>query len=254
MKALGGGFGMNSKILMMVYIFCFFMIGGLSDLCKASPFRDPGIPDGETITYASRVDDISMKVVETVRIIQVGTRACYEITSLSDALDRILTLDKETMSIVSVHTVRKFPRATLDSHLQVKNEQPSSGKEEVILADFSGLIYIFRGFLFSELEQVKIGFYGEERRRSFGFSASNKKTEKITVNQAIIDCYKIEFGLDGFWGTFFPKMNVWYSVDPPHYMVRYQGLVGPPGSPKRDMQVMSYTVTVSEPLKAEHNL
>ena len=245
---------MNSITCILLHILFFIIFGCLGTPCDASPFRDPDIPDGETITYAARVDDISTKVVETVRIIQVGARACYEITSLSESLDRTLTLDKETMSIISVHTVRKFPRATLDSHLQVKNEQPSSATDEVILADFSGLIYIFRGFLFDQLEQVKIGFYGEEKRRSFGFSASNKKKEKIRVNQAITECYKIEFGLDGFWGTFFPKMNVWYSVDPPHYMVRYQGLVGPPGSPKRDMEVISYTVNVPEPLKAEHGL
>jgi hypothetical protein len=149
------------------------------------------------------------------------------------------------MRIKAIHTVRKFPRATLDSRLLVKNEDPLPGNEEIVLADFSALTYIFRGFLFSELEGVKIGFYGEGRQRTFGFCASNKHKETVTVHQQPVECYKIEFGLEGFWGTFLPKMNVWYSAEPPHYLVRYQGLSGPPGSPKRDMQLQSYAVQAS---------
>jgi len=223
--------------------------------CPASPFKDPGIPDGETITYTTRVDDAPTTVVETVRITRSEAgRENYEITSLSPAMDRVLTLDKETMRIQAIHTVRKFPRATLDSRLQVKNEEPLSGKDEVTLADFSALTYIFRGFLFDELDSVKIGFYGEGRQRTFGFSASNRKKETISVHQKTIECYKVEFGLEGFWGTFLPKMNAWYSVEPPHYMVRYQGLSGPPGSPRRDMEVESYEVKMPGPTGAEQHL
>lgn len=210
--------------------------------CLGSPFRDPHIPDGETITYAGQLDDAPMTVVETVRVKQVGGRPCYEITSLSPSLDRILTLDKETMRIISIHTTRKFPRATLDSRMQVKHEDPLPGHSEIMLADFSALPYIFRGFRFDELDKLKIGFYGEGRQQTFRFGASNKKKETLTVQAKEVECYKIEFGLEGFWGTFLPKMNVWYSAEPPHYLVRYQGLSGPPGSPKRDMEVRSYEI------------
>jgi hypothetical protein len=223
------------------------LLSGFSDCCLGSPFQDPGIPDGETITYATTVDDELMTVVETVRIKQEHGQQCYEITSISPSLDRILTLDKETMRIKAVHTIRKFPRATLDSRLQVKDEDPLPGKDEIILADFSALTYIFRGFLFGELENLKIGFYGQGRQRTFGFSASNKKKEIITINQKSVECYKLEFGLEGFWGTFLPKMNAWYSAESPHYLVRYQGLSGPPGSPKRNMEVQSYEVKASAP-------
>ncbi len=228
------------------FMACLILLcAGFVGRCLGNPFQDPGIPDGETITYATMVDDAPMTVVETVRIKEYDGLPCYEITSLSPSLDRILTLDKQTMRIKAIHTVRKFPRATLDSQLLVKNEDPLPGNEEIVLADFAALTYIFRGFLFSQLESVKIGFYGEGRQRSFGFSASNKQKETITVNQQPVECYKIEFGLDGFWGTFLPKMNVWYSSEPPHYLVRYQGLSGPPGSPKRDMQMQSYAVKLS---------
>ena len=212
-----------------------------------SPFIDPAIPNGETITYTSRTGDKTMTVVEVVTVKHDGIREVYEITSRSDSLDRTLTLDKQTMAILSVHTVRKFPEVTLDSKLMVLNEKPCEVEGEVKLADFAVISYLFRGFPFTKREKLKIGFYGEDRGRKFSFSAHSKEKEDVTVSQKTVECYKIEFGLDGFWGTFLPKMNAWYSVDPPHYLVRYQGLVGPPGSPKRDVELLTYSVTVGEP-------
>lgn len=207
-----------------------------------SPFRDPAIPHGETTTYTSLVGDQTMTVVEVVTVKNDGSRDVYEITSRSDALDRTLILDKATMTILSVHTVRKFPEVTLDSKLTVLNEKPSQEEGEVKLADFAVITYLFRGFPFTQRDKLKIGFYGEERGRKFSFSAQYKEKEQVSIGQKKIECHRIEFGLDGFWGTFLPKMQAWYSVDSPHYLVRYQGLVGPPGSPKRDVELLTYSV------------
>lgn len=215
-------------------------------LSAETPFVDPNIPDGETVTYTTTIGDKSFSVVEKVSIISDGERKLYEIISLSDSIDRELVLDKETMAIVSVHTLRKYPEVTLDSKLKVKDERPVLEDGEVKLADFAVMSYVFRGFPFTKLDELKIGFYGAEQKRKFSFKANNKEKETLTVNDKSIECYKLEFGLDGFWGTFFPKMNVWYSVDPPHYLVRYKGLVGPPGSPKRDMQLLNYTISDQE--------
>jgi len=151
------------------------------------------------------------------------------------------------MGIISVHTIRKFSDVTLDSKLKVLNEKPHAKEGEVKLADFAVISYLFRGFPFTKREKLKIGFYGEDRGRKFTFSAHYKKREDVTVNQKTVECFKIEFGLDGFWGTFLPKMNAWYSVTPPHYLVRYQGLVGPPGSPKRDVELLTYSISEEQP-------
>lgn len=204
---------------------------------------DPNIPHGETTTYTSRIDDRLTTVVEHVIIKTDGERKLYEITSRSESLDRTLTLAKENMSIVSVHTVRKFPDVTLDSKLKVMNEKGHSEKNEIKLADFAVMTYIFRGFPFGKVEQLKIRYYGEEREKKFSFNATYKGIDTIETDRGTIACHRLEFGMDGFWGTFLPKMNVWYSVDPPHYLVRYDGLVGPPGSPKREMELVGYAVT-----------
>jgi len=206
------------------------------------PFADPHIPDGERITYTTHVGDKSVTVVENVAIVKDGAKESYEITSLSENLDRTILLQKKSMSTLAVHTVRKFKEVTLDSNLTVIDEKQHFLDGEVKLADFSILNYIFRGFPFGKIKTLKIGFYGEERSKKYTFSAQCRKNEKLTVNQKTIECYKIEFGMDGFWGNLLPKTKVWYSVESPHYLVRYEGPSGPPGSPKRIIEMTSYAI------------
>ena len=234
---------MKVKSILFILSTFFFLLLTSHTASAERPFVDPNIPDGETVTYTATVGDKCVSVVERVAIKSDGQRKLYEIISLSDSIDRKLVLDKETMAIVSVHTIRKFPEVTLDSKLKVKDECPVLDDNEIKLADFAVMTYVFRGFPFTKRDNLIIGFYGAEQKRKFNFRATYKKIETVTVNNKSIECHRLEFGLDGFWGTFLPKMNVWYSADPPHYLVRYKGLVGPPGSPKRDMQLLHYTIS-----------
>jgi hypothetical protein len=207
-----------------------------------SSFVDPHIPDGERITYTTRIGNKSVKVVESVAIIKSGDTDCYEITSFSEKLDRTIRLQKNSMATLAVHTVRKFKEVTIESQLTVINKNQHFTEGEVKLPDFAIMNYLFRGFPFGKIKTLKISYYGEERSKKYTFSAQCKKSEKLTVNQKTIECYRIEFGMDGFWGRLLPKTKVWYSVESPHYLVRYEGPSGPPGSPKRIIELVSYTV------------
>jgi len=207
----------------------------------ASLLSDPLIPDGEKITYALRRGDENSTVVEEVRVKKEGEKFIYEITSASKFLDRKIQLLKETMAISSIHTIRKFPSVTIDSTLTVVDERKEPEGEEMKLVDFSVLSYVLRGFPFMKLEKLKIGYFGEQSKNSYSMSVKFKGQEKVTVKNGTFDCYKLEFGMDGFFGTFLSKMNAWYSVEAPHYLVYYEGPDGPPGTPKRIMEMVQYT-------------
>ena len=229
--------------LMLLLFFIYTSAVGVSDLVYAkNPIVDPNIPNGETITYISRVGDKALTVVEKVVIKKEGEKDLYEITSRSNPLDRTIVLEKDTMAVVSVHTVRKYPEVTLESHLKVIDEKEEFGTDAIKLADFTIMNYLFRGFPFEKREKLKIGSYREEQKDDFPLNVTCKKQEKVEINGRTIECYKLELGMDGFWGRFFPKTNMWYSVEPPHYLVRYKGQSGRPGSPKRVVELESYTV------------
>ena len=229
--------------LMLLTFLIYSSVVGVPDLVYAKTLIvDPNIPNGETITYTSRVGDKVLTVVEKVVIKKEGEKELYEITSRSNPLDRIIVLEKDTMAVVSVHTVRKYQEVTLDSHLKVIDEKGHSGSDVIRLADFTIMNYLFRGFPFEKLEKLKIGSYREEQKDDYPLNVTYKKQEKIGINGRTIACYKLELGMDGFWGRFFPKTNMWYSVEPPHYLARYKGQSGRPGSPKRVVELETYTV------------
>jgi len=205
-----------------------------------TPLVDPQVPNGEVATYNSKIGGNQFTVETKVQIKKEGDREIYEITSLSKRQDKIIQLDKKTMAIISVHTLRKYPDATLDSHLNVVSDTQTFKDGEIKLADFNVLMYIMRGYPFGKRNSLKIGYYGEGNEKSYTMTLSYKGIEKVTIMDKTYECHKLDFGMSNFLGTFLPKLNLWYSAAPPHYLVKYEGPEGPPGTPKRTLEMVSY--------------
>jgi len=205
-----------------------------------NPLVDPQIPNGETAIYNSKIGDNQFTVETKAQIKKESDREIYEITSLSKRQDKVIQLDKKTMALISVHTLRKYPDATLDSNLKVVSEKQTFKDGEIKIADFNILMYIMRGYPFGKLNSMKIGYYGEGNEKSYTMTLTYKGIEKVTIRDKTYECHKLDFGMSSFIGTFLPKLNLWYSAAPPHYMVKYEGPEGPPGTPKRTLEMVSY--------------
>jgi hypothetical protein len=207
-----------------------------------TPLVDPQIPHGERAVYDSKIGDNKFTVENTVAVKKEGGRELYEITSLSKRQDKVIQFDRKTMALISVHTLRKYPDATLDSNLSVVSEKQTFKDGEIKIADFNILMYLMRGYPFGKLPSLKIGYYGEGNEKSYTMTLTDKGIEKVTIKDKTYDCYKLEFGMSSFIGAFLPKLNLWYSAAPPHYLVKYEGPEGPPGTPKRVLELGQYEV------------
>jgi hypothetical protein len=207
-----------------------------------TPLVDPQIPHGERAVYDSKIGDIKFIVENTVAVKIDGGRELYEITSLSKRQDKVIQFDRKTMALISVHTLRKYPDATLDSMLKVVSEKQTFKDGEIKIADFNILMYLMRGYPFGKLASLKIGYYGEGNEKSYTMTLTYKGIEKVTIRDKSYECHKLDFGMSGFLGTFLPKLNLWYSAAPPHYLVKYEGPEGPPGTPKRVLELGQYEV------------
>jgi len=203
-------------------------------------FGDPLIPDQEQCTYESTSEHKTMLVHETVRTIRRDGTEYYEITSLSPVFDSRVTINRQTMSVVSVNTVQKHDNATLDSTLIIRDERPNSRPEAITVPHFVALTHLLRGFPFEALRKLHISYYGGTEKNKFNLTVIYKKREYQRINGRDIACHKLEFGLDGFLGSLLPELELWYAADPPHYLVRYSGPEGPPGTPKREMRLLQY--------------
>lgn len=207
-----------------------------------TPLIDPQIPSGERAVYDSKIGDNKFTVENTVTVKTEGGRELYEMTSLSNRQDKTIVLNRKTMALISVHTLRKYPDATLDSTLKVVSEKQTFKDGEIKIADFNILMYIMRGYPFGRLPSLKIGYYGEGNEKGYTMTLSYKGLEKVTIKDKTYECHKLDFGMSSFIGTFLPKLNLWYSAAPPHYLVKYEGPEGPPGTPKRVLELAAYEV------------
>ncbi len=221
--------------------FCSVFFLGLVLLCcplsarsaKAGfTFNDPNIPDGEILIYSSTTDGAITDIVEKTVIKKQGGREFYEITSNSPALDLVLRIERQSMAVLSVEQVKKFNEVTLASKIDVTRQKPNSSNTEIKLVHYTTLKYLMRGFPFAEGQRVRIGFYGESEKSKFSMSLACTKKETIKVRQKPVECYHLELGLDGFFGTFFSNTHLWYSAELPHRLVKFQGTNGPIGSPE----------------------
>jgi hypothetical protein len=144
------------------------------------------------------------------------------------------------MTVVSVQTVQKHDMAILDSKLVVKDQKLNGDDNAVKVPHFVALSHLLRGFPFESKEKLLINYYGGSAGRKFQLRVKNKNRDIINVMGKEIECYKLEFGLAGFLWAVLPELELWYSVEPPHYMVRYKGPEGPPGTPKRFIEIIEY--------------
>jgi hypothetical protein len=207
-----------------------------------TPLVDPQIPSGEHAVYDTQVGESKFSMDSTVIVKKDGSRELYDITTLSTRQDKEIRLDKKTMALVSVHAVRKYTDATLDSMLNVVSEKQTFKDGEIKLADFNILMHIMRGYPFGRLPALKIGYYGEGNEKSYTMTITYKGIEKVKIKDKTYECHKLDFGMSSFIGTFLPKLNLWYSAVPPHYLVKYEGPEGPPGTPRRTLELVQYEV------------
>jgi len=231
---------MRYMLIMSICFACFCLAWPARGGGSAFRFNDPGISDNETAVYHAAADGSAEVVRETILMRSEGGRNIYEISSSSPSLDLTLRLERETMAVVSVRTVRSFPEATFDSTFTVLREAQNDKPDEIKVPHFIALRYLFRGYPFEKANKIRINYYAESQRRQFPMSVKYKGRESVRVMDRSIECHVLEFGLDGFWATFLDRQRLWYSVEPPHYLVRYQGPESFPGSPERVMELTEY--------------
>lgn len=231
---------MNFRSTLFVFWMAFLpaLIGDIS--WAGFQFLDPEIPNGETITYRSQSEGKTIIMEEQIILISEGQKTLYEISSRSPALDTYIRIDRKDMTVSSVHTIQKYDAATLDSKLIIRDTKPNTRDDAVTVPHFVALTHLLRGFPFESKNKISIRYYGGSGGGKFNLCVRNKDRERVKINGRDIECYKLEFGIDGFFATILPELELWYTVKPPHYMVMYKGPEGPPGTPKRYIEMIDY--------------
>ncbi|MFP4619074.1 MAG: hypothetical protein ACLFMZ_09560 [Spirochaetaceae bacterium] len=76
-------------------------------------------------------------------------------------------------------------------------------------SDANGFDVSLRGFPFEEGEKAEILFLNDSNRFSLELKVKNRET--MELDSGTYDCWKVQVGLDGILGRFFPKSYYWYT-------------------------------------------
>lgn len=64
--------------------------------------------------------------------------------------------------------------------------------------------------------------------------------ETIRINNSSYECYKVHLSVSGIFGALLGKTTLHYSTRNPGFLVRSEGISGPPGSPRVIMELIEY--------------
>lgn len=212
-------------------------------LFSNNPLNDPLIRNGETAKYIIATGKDENYTTYSVSIVEEGNKPVYKIVSKSDNKKVEIKLLKNTMKQFYFSSVAENAGYSIETQKSVEYKTGNL-EDEIQVLDMTSLMYSLRGFPFKNPKPLKITVLTDNPENMGDYMIMIKllHKEKREVNNKKIECYKLEMYITGMGllDVFMPKTYFWYSVESPHYLVRYEGSQGPPGSPNRIMELVEY--------------
>jgi hypothetical protein len=175
----------------------------------------------------------------------------YEIATRSRAVDTLLVLSRSRLATQSISTVTRTGAATIRATTEVDaaTRLPvGTNVPSIPMLELAELAHKLRGFDFTDRNTIPIQLLstGPEEESSFELGVKLARNETLAVEGRQLDTHKLELvfsasGIVGMLGRLAPKTLFWFSVEAPHYLVRYQGGGGPPGTPTQSWELRDYS-------------
>ena len=125
----------------------------------------------------------------------------------------------------------------------------SLGEEFRISPDLlivEGLVVALRSLPFKSGETVKTQFLTNEPEL-YNVEFKQRGIQRVKTQEGEIECFKVELvpklGVLNAFKVFFPKTYFWFTVEPPHRWVKYQGFENGRDTPEVVMEVKSFRQT-----------
>jgi hypothetical protein len=203
----------------------------------AQTLADPVVPDGEELVYRQTVgSEVSQVTVKTSRKTWNG-RDVYEITGSGRSEDQILRVGRPGLDQLYSFSREKHSQTTVERQTSIVRNEIKTSEGEIVLIDFLALEFLLRGYPLDGRKTVAVRTVQES---GFGFQVNRLDDAVLPVAGKNVSCYRLELALTGFLGAIFPKTVYWYSLDSPHFLVRFEGSSGAPGSPKKILELMEF--------------
>ena len=158
-------------------------------------------------------------------------------TKIKDLNGNMVMIDKKKFNHKKNTAV--FEREDLERDSYTRKQYDITSDTLIV----EGIVYALRTLPFGTNKSVKAKILSNEPEL-YNVEFQQRDIEKIKTPDGEIECYKVEvvpkLGLLGVFKVFFPKTYFWFTVEPPHRWVRYEGLENGVGTPEVIMEVTNF--------------
>jgi hypothetical protein len=106
-----------------------------------------------------------------------------------------------------------------------------------------GMAGVLRSIPFAAKKPFSLHLFTNDMKL-WSLSLENRGREMVHTPAGDFECYKLEMvpriGMLDVFRKFFPKSHIWFTVAPPHFWVKYEGLENGVGSPNIVMLLKTY--------------
>lgn len=202
--------------------------------------RNPSIPSEEHIVYSQSEGGQVGSLSDDVHLVTEAGKTWLEVRQLSIKTDAYFRFEPDNLFLIHSELTTRENGVVIRRSTDVLEVKASFKPDELPITDPAALFFMLRGFPWGERDSARVVFLGSGGSPAFSFSLSVKGKETLSIQGRSLECWKAELGMDGVFGALVPRTRLWFLVAAPHYMVRYEGLSGAPGSPKRILELHDY--------------
>ncbi len=236
----------RSCIALLFFILLYRVVFGFESINSQYPLKDPKIPDGERAVYTVENKNSTFKVEEFVKISR--DKRYYIVKSITQKTIKVLKLSRKTMLPLQLDITTDKKEYKIRSKRQIEYKEKAKKDTIRIIGNFDTK-YVLRGFPFENPTPLIIEFLTESEAQnssSFQVSAHFVGKEDVIIGGRVIPSYilEIRYRVSGFLVLFksmLPRTKIWYSIEKPHYMVKYENKGGRGGSEETRILLTDYS-------------
>ncbi len=199
--------------------------------------KNPGFPGRETSIYREVSGKQTTTITTSLQSVTRGGTRWLEYHSQSNTREVTVKMDPDTLNGFYSEIWDRQNGSIVHSTNELVENKVQPGPDELLVTDMYCFTVTLRGFPWGQKDSAQLVFL--RSRGSIAMEMKIKGKETLHIQGETYRCWKVQIGMGGFIGTILPKSYYWYSVQPPHYLVRSEES-GMPGKPKNVLELQSY--------------
>ncbi|HRU29253.1 MAG TPA: hypothetical protein P5082_09825 [Treponema sp.] len=199
------------------------------------------LPAYEKLVYSRKIGNKQDELIYTSRFVNEEKGSYFELSSSAPDQKALYRIDAVSLLATYTDVTTYGEDATVNRVSRLLETRYKAKEGELLVSSTDTLGQSLRLFPWGKQQKAKIIFIGTGASAGgFSFELTVTGKEKLTIMGREVECWKAQLGLSGIFGSLVGKTSLWFLASYPYYMVKSEGVSGPPGTPKSSLELIRY--------------